>query len=89
MGCSSNPNRSDIPENAVAKTRKELDDELGSLLVDDVLEYLDDLRDSGITNMYGAPAYVEKEFKMAGMTKQQSIDLTGMWMDTFTERHPG
>lgn len=72
----------------MAKTRKELDDELGSLLVDDVLEYLDDLRDSGITNMWGAPAYVEKEYKMAGVTKKQSMDLTGYWMESFTERHP-
>jgi hypothetical protein len=88
MECSSNPNRSDIPENAVAKTRKELDDELGSPLVDEVLEYLDDLRDSGITNMFGAPAYVQKEFKMAGVTEQQSFDLTTFWMNTFSERHP-
>lgn len=72
----------------MAKTRKELDDELGSLFVDDVLEYLDELRESGVTNMYGASAYVEREYKMSGITKQQSIDLTGMWMDTFTERHP-
>ena len=72
----------------MAKTRKELNDELGVLLVDEVLEYLDDLRESGVTNMFGASEYVLKEFKMVGITKQHSFDLTGMWMSTFSERHP-
>ena len=29
---------------------------------DDVLEYLDDLRDSGATNMFGAGEYIEASF---------------------------
>lgn len=72
----------------VANTRKKLDDELGAVLVDDVLKYLDELRESGVTNMWGVSAYVQKEYKMAGVTEQQSLDLTTFWMDTFSERHP-
>ncbi len=47
---------------------------------DEHLSYLDDLRDSGITNMFGAPAYLESEFDL---TQEQSIAITGYWMDSF------
>ena len=30
----------------------------------DVYKYLDDLRDSGVTNMYGAGQYLQQEFGM-------------------------
>jgi len=30
------------------------------------LEYLDELRESGETNMYGAARYVEEEFEIGG-----------------------
>lgn len=43
-------------------------------------EYLDDLRESGRTNMWGAGAYVEMEL---GYNSTEANDLTGLWMDTF------
>ncbi len=49
------------------------------------LEYLDDLRDSGVTNMYGAPAYLEDEF---GLSREDAVDVTAYWMHMFSERHP-
>lgn len=55
-------------------------------LQDDHLEYLDDLRESGITNMWGASAFLHREF--CDLSKQESKDILIYWMDTFSERHP-
>lgn len=49
------------------------------------LEYLDDLRESGETNMYGAGAYLMRDF---GVTRQESHEILKEWMDTFSKRHP-
>ncbi len=48
-------------------------------------EYLDELRASGDTNMYGAGAYLEAEFDLE---KKESANILTDWMDTFSERHP-
>lgn len=51
----------------------------------DIFEYLDDLRQSGETNMLGAASYLERDWGLS------SIDARGFlkaWMDTFSERHP-
>ena len=53
-------------------------------LTDDMLIYLDDLRESGTTNMFGARPYVADEF---GLDKQQSAAVWSYWMDTFAARH--
>ena len=50
----------------------------------DVLEYLDDLRESGVTNMFGATPYIKETF---GFSERKSRDLLKFWMDTFSERH--
>ncbi len=47
----------------------------------EAFEYLDELRESGRTNMFGAPAYVENEL---GWERQDARTVTGLWMDTFT-----
>jgi hypothetical protein len=39
--------------------------------------YLDDLRDSGETNMFGAPAYLVEEF---GIDKREAMDIVSQWM---------
>jgi hypothetical protein len=44
----------------------------------EVFEYLDDLRDSGVTNMFGSPAYVERDFKV---TRKESHQLVSEWME--------
>ncbi len=56
-----------------------------SIVTDDHLSFLDDLRDSGVTNMYGAPAYLVDEF---GLDHEGARDVTSYWMLTFSERHP-
>lgn len=48
------------------------------------LKYLDKLRESGATNMFGAGPYLVRRF---GMTREQSHTVLQEWMDTFSERH--
>ena len=50
-----------------------------------IFEYLDDLRVSGVTNMYGAGPYVEGAFSVS---RREAGDLVVEWMETFSERHP-
>ena len=52
-------------------------------VTDEHLEYLDDLRESGETNMFGAGAYVEREF---GMSRNDARAATLYWMDSFGDR---
>ena len=52
---------------------------------DDYFEYLDELRISGVTNMYGAGAYLEKDF---GLSKREARTILTKWMETFSDRHP-
>ena len=48
-------------------------------------EYLDDLRESGTTNMFGAGAYLINEF---GITRKEASKILSEWMRTFSERYP-
>ncbi len=54
-------------------------------LTDEMLTYLDDLRESGDTNMLGAVPYLRSEF--FELNKSQAGSVLGYWMDTFAERH--
>lgn len=53
-------------------------------MLDDHLEYLDELRESGATNMFGATAYLMVEF---GMDRKVAAPILGYWMKTFADRH--
>jgi len=46
-------------------------------------EYLDDLRDSGRTNMFGAAAYLEDEMDVPRMDARKFVVH---WMETFESR---
>ena len=52
--------------------------------IEDVLVYLDMLRESGVTNMFGAAPYIVDEF---GVDKRTARKLLSHWMKTFEERH--
>jgi len=54
------------------------------IIKQEVFEFLDDLRDSGETNMYGAAPYIVEEF---GVNKAEARVLLSAWMQTFSERH--
>jgi len=51
---------------------------------DEVLEYLDELRESGVTNMYGARPYLINAFYLE---KHEAKAALTYWMRTFSERH--
>lgn len=45
------------------------------------LDYLDTLRRSGITNMFGAQSYLMREFPE--LTSEQALIVMGHWMQCF------
>ncbi len=53
-------------------------------LTDEHLEFLDLLRESGVTQMFGAGIYLEETF---GLPKAQARKILSYWMQTFSERH--
>lgn len=54
-------------------------------VTDDMLDYLDYLRETGITNMFGAGPYVAAEFDLS---EADARAVLSYWMRTFSERHP-
>lgn len=48
----------------------------------EVLSFLNVLRDSGATNMFGATPYVIEEF---GVDKKEARELLQLWMNNFNE----
>lgn len=47
-------------------------------------EYLDNLRESGITTMFGAPCFLQEEFDL---NQENTKSITVEWMRTFLERN--
>mgnify|MGYP001611742202 CR=1 FL=1 len=54
------------------------------IVADEHLEYLDELRESGETNMFGARPYLQNEF---GLDKDEAKQILRYWMESFSERH--
>ena len=50
------------------------------IVTDEHLQYLDDLRESGVTNMFGARPYVEQEFYVS---KSDASTILSYWMESF------
>ena len=46
-------------------------------------DFLNALRDSGVTNMFGAGAYLQREF---GITRQKAKTILLEWMKSFNDR---
>ena len=49
------------------------------------LNFLDGLRESGVTNMFGASPYIQEFFPRLG--KKQAREVLTYWMKTFVQRH--
>jgi hypothetical protein len=49
------------------------------------LLFLDDLRESGVTNMYGASPFIQSAY---GISREKANAILLYWMKTFSERHP-
>ena len=54
-------------------------------ITEDMLVYLDDLRESGVTNMLGATPYIINEYPF--LSKKEATDVLLYWMKTFTYRN--
>ena len=50
------------------------------VLRESMYDYLVDIRDSGVTNMWGAPAYVQAYFKCSN---EQAKNVFLDWIETF------
>ena len=49
------------------------------------LEYLDDLRNRGVVNMFGAANYLQAAFK--GLKNKDARKILSYWIKTFSDRH--
>lgn len=49
-------------------------------------EFLDELRESGVTNMFGATPYLRKAFNE--LDEKEAREILKEWMKTIGERHP-
>lgn len=49
-------------------------------------DYLDHLRDSGATNMFGAVPYLQKKFPELGIDKARAREVLTAWMDSYSDR---
>ena len=65
------------------------------IVTDEHLEYLDELRDSGDTNMSGAGVCLDAEFPelldargLGAHSSSKAREIVAYWMQSFTERHP-
>lgn len=47
---------------------------------DAMLKFLDELRESGVTNMFGAGPYLSREY---GLSKNKAREVLSYWMQTF------
>lgn len=53
--------------------------------MENYFDFLDGLRESGITNMYGAVPYLIEAFPK--LTENEAREILKNWMETFSERH--
>jgi len=65
--------------------RKDLAVEKPEYLTEEHLRYLDQLRESGVTNMFGAAPFVLLQFP--DLSEQQAKQVLIYWMRTFSDRH--
>lgn len=49
------------------------------------LIFLDNLRESGVTNMYGASPYLQRKYP--SLSREDARAILSYWMKTFGERH--
>lgn len=52
-----------------------------AFIEDEHLEFLDDLRESGVTNMFGARPYIQQEFPE--LVGKEAGEILTYWMKTF------
>lgn len=55
-----------------------------AIVTEEHLKFLDALRKSGVTNMFGSPVYVQQEFEIS---KKEAFTIVEYWMKSFGDRH--
>ena len=55
-------------------------DRIGGKIMSEYFEYLEELRQSGQTNMFGAGAYLQQEF---GLGRYEARDILKQWMESY------
>jgi len=55
-----------------------------SYVTDEHLEYLDELQESAVINMYGSGKYLEAGFSV---TRNQAKEIVQYWMNSYDERN--
>ena len=55
------------------------------MMTEEHLEFLDELRESGETNMFGATPYLTDDFPE--LSKWDARAILSYWMRTFSDRH--
>ena len=56
------------------------------IVTEEMLDFLDSLRDSGDSNMFGASPHLEGVFNL---THAQALSVLAFWMHTFGDRDVG
>lgn len=73
------------PEVTAQQLKAEAGQDFTAEHVEEIFEYLDNLRESGETNMYGTRPYVAGAF---GLDEKVAGKVLSKWMQTFGDRHP-
>lgn len=71
-----------MPDTTSAYRAKEVDDGDYAEVIAKVFAYLDKLRASGVTNMFGASPYIKRDF---GMPRDEADAMLKAWMRTFCD----
>lgn len=80
-----NPQPEGVVSDARLAAEKKAITERAELVTEAHLIFLDKLRESGVTNMFGAGPYLVEAF---GLSQSESHKVLGFWMKTFSDRHP-
>lgn len=54
-------------------------------VTDEHLKFLDDLRERGVTNMFGATPYLQQHFRELRKDKEKAGKVLVYWMKTFSK----
>ncbi len=53
--------------------------------MEEYFEYLEQLRESGVVNMFGAAPYLQAEFPELEQDKKRAGEILWAWMDSYKE----
>ena len=68
-----------LTEGVLAMCRKT--EEFSQEQLSSYFSYLDDLRESGVTNMFGAVPYLQSEFTELSHDRQRASQVLSLWMN--------